>query len=571
MNPQLRQAITAIVTVCALGAVGCEADPNESAPDVTSTPDAGADVAAEIGGADAVEDAGPPTPAEELEYPAGPPATPRLTAAQYENAIHDLFGPEIIVPRNIEPDLEQAGLRQIGAASTTISPRGVERYEDAAYEIAAQYVDDGFAEAFACTPAGARDDACAEPFLRELAQRAWRRRLTDDEVDVLVGLAGDSAEVLGDFFEGLEFGVAAILQSPFFLFRIELGEADPEVEGARRYSDWEIASRLSFLLWNTLPDDELIAAAEAGELTSDEGLAAQLDRMLEDPRARDGVAAFFEELYRLYELDHLTKDPTVFPEMAPDLGPAARQETLLGLEHLIFELDGDMRDLLTSRRTFLDRRLAALYDVRAPSRDGFAETELPDDQIRRGLLGQASILALNAHATATSATIRGKFIRETLLCGVIPPPPSGVDTSIPEPTEEARTLRERVAIHLEDDFCAGCHSLMDPLGLALENFDGIGVYRDLENGVPVDASGSLDGEDFTDFEEFVDLMAADPRYTSCFVQKLNRYSNSVVETPDQRRALEAIHDLFEYDGFRFQALLRHYVMSPAFRQVGEIE
>lgn len=575
-TPTQRRLLSGLLAVPLCGALaGCEADPAGDAD--TGVIDTGADVV-EDGGADVSvdapdveEDTGPPPASTAMEYPAGAPTIPRLTALQFENAVHDVFGDDIVVPGNIEPDLEQAGLRQIGAAAATISPRGVERYEDAAYEIASQYVDEEFRASLDCAPDVARDDACARSVLAPLADRAWRRPATEDELDVLVDLAGDSAEVLDDFFEGLEFGVAAVVQSPFFLFRFELGEPDPEADGVRRYTDYELASRLSFLLWNTIPDDELLRAAADGELTTDAGLEAQLDRLLADDRARDGLLAFFEELYTLYELDHLTKDPTVFPQMSPELGPAARTETLMGIEHIVFDLDTDMRELMTTRRTFLDRRLAALYNVRSPAREGFAEATLPDDQMRRGLLGQAAILALNAHSTSTSATIRGKFVREVILCGVIPPPPSGVDTSIPEPTEEARTLRERVAIHLEDEFCAGCHALMDPLGLALENFDGLGAYRELDNGVPVDASGSLDGADFPGFEEFVDIVASDPRYTSCFVQKLNRYANSAVETPDQRDALAPLHDLFEYDGFRFQSLVRHYVMSPAFRQVGEIE
>lgn len=570
-----------IALAVALGATSalaaCGADPDQPATE-SDVADLGTDLGADaapdgVDEPDAAEvgDVGPPPGPTELVYPVGAPTVPRLTARQFENAIRDLFGSEIVLPRNIEPDLEQAGLRQIGAAAATISPRGVERYEGAAYEIADQYVNEAFRSSFACSPGGSRSDECARPVLTELASRAWRRPLTDSEVDVLVEIAGQAGEVLDDFYEGLEFGIAAIVQSPNFLFRVELGEPDPEVEGARRYTAWDTASRLSFLLWNSIPDDALRAAAADGSLLTDEGLAAQVDRMLADDRARAGLGAFFDELYQLYELEHLTKDPTIFPQMSAELGPAARQETMMGIEYVVFDLDADVRDLLTTRRTFLDRRLAALYDVRAPAREGFAETTLPADELRRGLLGQAAILALNAHSTSTSATIRGKFVREVMLCGVIPPPPSGVDTSIPEPTEVARTLRERVAVHLEDEFCAGCHGLMDPLGLALENFDGIGVYRELDNGVPVDASGELDGVEFDGFDDFVDLMAADPRYTACFVQKLNRYANSAVETPAQRNALSPLHDLFESEGFRFRALVRDYVMSPAFRRVGEVQ
>lgn len=534
--------LRAAALVGAVGLLGCEADPAEE---------------------------GLPEP-EEISFPVTAPAVPRLTSGQFENAIHSLFGDDIVVPRNIEPDLATGGLVQIGVAAATISPRGVEKYEEAAYEIAAQVVDEAFVAEWSC-PSAADPASCASSYLDDLASRAWRRPPTEEELAALVGVTEEATTVLGDFFEGLQFGIAAIVQSPNFLFRVELGEPDPDTSGVYRYTDLEMASRLAFLLWNTLPDDELYEAARNGELTTDEGLRAQAERMLADPRAREGISAYFDDLYSLHELDSLSKDPTVFPEMAPELGVAARTETLMTIDDVIFERDEDVRALLTSRRTFLDRRLAALYDVRAPAREGFAATELPADQLRRGLLGQASLLLINSHSTSTSATLRGKFVREMFLCGEIPAPPSGVDTSIPMATETARTLRQRVARHLEDDNCSSCHSLMDPLGLALENFDGLGVFRTLDNGEAIDASGSLDGADYEGFDDFIDIIAADPRYTRCFVQTLFRYATSTHENPDQLEALEPLHEHFALDGFRFQDLVLDLIMSPAFRQVGEVQ
>lgn len=541
-----------------------EVAPSDTGADTVEAADTQAD-------ADADADALPPRPEPtELEYPVGPPQIPRLTASQFENAIHDLLGPDIVVPGNIEPDLETAGFLQIGAAAATISPRGVEKYEDAAYEITGQYIDEQFREELECTPVGARDDDCASFVLEPLARAAFRRPATADEIAAVVEVAGNAGEVLDDFFEGLEFGLAAILQSPNFLFRVELGGLETGVDGVRAYDDWEMASRLSFLLWNSIPDGELLAAAEAGALTTDEGLAEQTDRLLASPRSREGLLVFFEELYELHTLDGLNKDPTVFPTVAPDLGPFAREETTLVLEDLVFDRQADFRELFTSRETFINRRLAALYDVRAPAREGFAPTELPVTANRVGLLGHASILALTAHATSTSPTLRGIFVRERVLCGVIPPPPSGVDTSIPEASEEARTLRERVAQHLEDEFCAGCHSLMDPLGLALENYDGIGQYRSTDNGHPVDPSGDLDGVAFDDLPGLIDLLVDDPRVTSCLVQKLNRYANSAVDNREQIEALEGLHIIFAHEGYRVLPLVRSYVLSPAFRTVGEV-
>ena len=208
--------------------------------------------------------------------------------------------------------------------------------------------------------------------------------------------------------------------------------------------------------------------------------------MIAHPSFEDGARAFFTDMWTLYQLDDITKDPTVFTHMSPEVGASAREETLRGVvENVVYE-DGDYRDLFTTTRTFLDRKLASIYNVRAPVREGFGEAFLDEDGHRRGVLGHVSFLALQSHAVNSSATLRGKFVREVLLCQYIPPPPSDVDTSIPEASADAVTLRERVAVHLEDEFCASCHQLVDPIGLGLEQFDGLGHFRTTEFGGVID-------------------------------------------------------------------------------------
>ena len=223
--------------------------------------------------------------------------------------------------------------------------------------------------------------------------------------------------------------VGDLLQSPNFLYRIELGEEDDT--GVRRYTDYEMASRLSYFLWNTTPDAELLESAAQGELTEDEGLETQVDRLMGDDRARQGMRAVFTDIFDLHELDDLTKDPLIFLYMSDDLGESAREETLVGLEQLVFEDDGDFRDLFTIQDTWIDRRLASIYNVPAPSMDGFAWTSLSDSDRRRGFMGQVSFLALQAHAVSTSVTLRGRFIRENLLCQNIPDPPAFAPTRAP--------------------------------------------------------------------------------------------------------------------------------------------
>ncbi len=396
----------------------------------------------------------------------------------------------------------------------------------------------------------------------------WRRPLSDEEVTEVVSVAGMAADALGDFHEGLSFGLAALLQSPYFLFRVELGEPDG---GALRYADYEMASRLSFFLWNTTPDDMLLDAAAAGRLTDDASLREEVDRMLADDKARQGLRAFITDLWELDRLDDLVKDPTIFIQASPELGPYAREETLRVIEHVAFEEDRDFRSLFTLDYTFANPKLAALYMVPSVAPEGFHRVTFPEDGPRRGILGHASILALNAHSTASSATLRGKFIRVTLLCEEILPPPVDVDTALPEPSGETRTLRERVQEHLTNPFCAGCHRPLDSIGLGLEQFDGIGRFRTHDNGGLIDPSGDLDGRHFADAVELGRRLADDPRVPTCFAENMYRYATRRAITEGEADNLAWVNDYFGEAGYRIEALMRAIAMSPGFRQATAAE
>jgi hypothetical protein len=509
-----------------------------------------------------------PTPDPTLEFETpdvvpAPTALRRLTSAQYRNSVHDLFGAELVIPPGLEPDVEDGGLISLGAALASISPRGVEQYEAAAYSLAEQAMTDPAVRGriVACQPETALDSACAAQFIREFGLTAWRRPLEEDEVTRLTTIAMDAALVRDDFYGGLEFAIAGLLQSPFFLFRGEIG-----ADGT--FNDFEIATRLSFFVWNTTPDPELLAAAMAGELSTDEGLRGQSERLLASPRARAGVRNMFSEIYRLHALDKLSKDPTIFEHMSPEVGPAAREETLLGVEHLVFDTEADFRDIYTTRTTFLNRKLASIYNVRAPSREGFGMTRLPEDGPRRGLLGQISMLALASHAVSSSATLRGAYVRETVLCHEIPNPPSNVDTSIPEPSPDAPTLRARVAVHLEDPYCASCHTLMDPIGLAYENFDGLGRYRETDNGHAIDASGQLDGVEFDGPAQLGTLIHNHEDTGPCVARHVYRYATGHHETEGEAEVLDDLAARFEASGYRVTVLMLETIMSPGFRQAG---
>ncbi len=506
-------------------------------------------------------------------FSAQAPVLRRLTFAQYENTVDALFGEGLVLPVALEPDTRVSGLYAVGASVTSISSLGVERYESAAFDIAEQVMADDARRAalVPCTPADPVDTECAERVIALLGPRAWRRPLDSEEIDRLVGVADTAGDTLDDFYAGLGYAVAALLQSPYFLFLPEVGEEDPDRPGGRRYNGYEMASRLSYFLWNTMPDDPLFAAAAAGDLVTAEGVAAQVERMLADPRARSGMQSFITDAWMLGDLDSLTKDPLVYTYMSAGLGGSARQQTLLDAEAIVFDDDTDFRTVLTSNRTHLDRTLAAIYDVPAPAREGFGVAELPESGGRRGLLGQVSFLALQSHATSTSVTKRGIFVREVLLCQELPTPPAGLNTSIPETTESTPTMRDRVAQHLEDPSCAACHNYMDPIGLGFENFDGIGRWRTEENGVTIDASGELDGTEFGDAWELGGAVAEHPAFAPCVNESLYHYANGRVEGEGEAEVVDWHAEGFVVEGYRLKFLMADIATGDAFRTAGVVE
>ncbi len=493
----------------------------------------------------------------------------RLTRPQYAASVRSTFGDAIVLPppASLEPDTPVDGLVASGTTVTTISPRGIEQYESAAYDIAEQVMAPGSRESFVrCTPVGSRDAACASSALAPIGRSLFRRDLTDTELAEVTEVAAHAGETLGDFYDGLEFGIATLLQSPSFLFREELGSpVDPGDPEHLRYDGHELASRMAYFLWNAPPDALLLGAADEGLLDEEEGVRTEAVRMLADPRARDGVRAFVEDWLALRELDRMVKDPTLFVHASPDVGPAAREETVRVFQNLVFDEEDDIRTVMSTRVTFVDRRLAAIYEVRAP-REDFGRLELPEDGPRRGLLGQVGVLAPNAHPTATSPTRRGAFIRERLLCDRVPQPPANVDTAIPEPSPEARTLRERLVAHQQVEVCATCHVFLDNAGFGLEGFDSLGRTRTVENGAPVDTHGSLDGMDYDDARDLAAHIEASPRFPQCLATQAYRVAVGRHETEGEEDELRRVYTRFANGGYRFRDLMVEIVVSRAFRE-----
>jgi hypothetical protein len=549
-SASLLTVIAALAFCLPLGVVGCEGDAIE--------PSAVADGAIPE---DAFSEAPP--------FEAAGPRLSRLTRRQYRATIHDLFGTWVAVPTNLEPDTEQHGLYAVGSTVASVSPLGVERYADAARNILGQLLEseEGRAALLVCEPLSATDPECLSSIVSEWGARIWRRALTEEEVSTTVALGIAAATTLESFDEAVRYALSALLQSPNFLYRVELGE---EADGVRRYTNVEMASRLSYALWNTGPDEALLAAAKSGDLTRDDGLAAQVDRLLESDRARMGTRNFFAEWLELYHLDKLNKDPTIFFHFSAELGSAAREETLAMLERLVFDEDADIREMFHDRTAWVDRRLASIYNVPAAVDDGFGAIVLPEDGPRAGFLGQVSFLGLQAHAVSSSPTVRGVFVRERLLCQAIPTPPANLNTAIPEASKDAVTLKERLQVHMEDPSCAGCHAFIDPVGFGLEHFDGLGRYRILDNGGLIDTRGEIDGTEFDGARELAQVISDHPDFTSCVVEKLYTYLTGHAPEDGELGTLEDLEAAFTSGGHKVRALLREIVLSPGFRQVREV-
>ena len=275
----------------------------------------------------------------------------RLTAVQYRNSISDLFGGAVMATDDLEADTALGGFASIGASLVSLSPHLVEQLETSALDVAHQALSNTAARAafVGCNPTAATDDVCTPAFLKKLGRRAWRRPLTDDEVTALAAMTKSIQTSLNSYFGGLEYGIAALLESPHFLYREELGAPDPANPSRMLFDDHELATRLSYFLWNTTPDDALLDAADAQQLTG-AGFMTQVQRLLKSPRAVDGAQTFFGEYFRLGELDDLPQLPSLYPRRTATLGPAMRQETQMFLSDLAVTRDGDLRDMFTSRR-----------------------------------------------------------------------------------------------------------------------------------------------------------------------------------------------------------------------------
>ncbi len=509
----------------------------------------------------------PDLPDEELpEFAPAGLVLPRLTASQYYDTLENLFG-DPIPQMDLEADTNPYLFFTIGASTTTVSELGVQQYEESAHAIAEMVFGDAAraTELMGCAPASP-GDACVTGYLDHVGRRLFRRPMSGEEQMRWHGIANSLAG--GDALRGVRYAIAGMLQSPLFLYRAELGEPDPADPSVRRYTGYEMASRLSFLLTNAAPSDELLDAAQRGELDDASGIHEHATRMLESEASRAAVQAFFAQYFDLVRLDRVERDPALHPSYTPTLISAMRTELELLVDDLVFRQDGDMRTLYSTRNTFVNDELASHYGLSAPSANAvtFVPVELPASGPRRGVLTLGAFLTMNAHQTETSPTLRGKFVRERVLCQTVLAPPDNVNLDLSqEMGETPRTLRERLEQHRDNPECSGCHAFLDPPGMFFEIFDGIGLHRTTEGGLPIDASGDLDGVPLADATALGDTLRDDVRVPRCMVKQLYRHANGRLEEEGELRQIVELSDAFAASGYRFQDLLLALATSEGFR------
>jgi hypothetical protein len=508
---------------------------------------------------------------EPMTEAATPPRLRLMTQDQYLNTLAYVFGPDIKPETHFAPVQRTDGLLALGTARAGVTDSQLELYQKTAALVAGMVVKPERRDfLIMCKPADekAADKACAGRFLADIGRLLYRKPLPAAKVNELVEQASGSADKLKDFYAGLAVAIEAMLVSPNVLYIAETSEADPKHPGHQRLDAYSLASRLSFFLWNAAPDDAMLKAAETGDILTEKGRTKIVNMMLASPRLETGMRAFFDDMFAFDDFNNLAKDPMVYPSFTGVTVGDAREQTLRTVIDQLITKDKDYRDLFTTRETYMSPSLAALY--RLPSSRTWTPYEFPADSPRVGLLTQISFLAVHSHPGRSSATLRGKALREVLLCQPVPRPPANVDFSIVEnPNSNYKTARDRITAHRSNPVCAGCHKITDPMGLALENFDGAGRFRENEKGNPIDASGSLDGVEFKDAAGLGQALHDHPALTSCLAKRVFAYGTGAAAKSDE--TMKYINARFSEQGYRLPDLLRTIALSNAFSEVSETQ
>jgi hypothetical protein len=480
-----------------------------------------------------------------------------LTRREYQNTVRDLLGVEVdasSIP--VEPRVH--GFDN-NAAAMVITSRHMDAFLALAEDATEQAITGQRGAILHCDPAAA---GCARQFVEEIGLRAMRRPLDAEETELYAAaFEGES------FDDGMRIALAAMMISPAFLYRWEIGE---RVDGAVQLTGYETASALSYLFWGTMPDQELFDAARAGALATSEQLTVQARRLLADPRARDQVAEFARQWLRT---DGITanKDTMIYPQFTDEVRAAMIEEERRFIDDVVFDRGGSFADLFTADYVVANGALASFYGLSGGGAE-FTEVPVTAESGRGGLLGLGSVLASHAHSNESSPIKRGVFVRGRLLCQELQPPPPSVDAT-PPGLDPTLTTRDRFAQHTADPTCAGCHRYIDGVGFGFEGFDGVGARRTVENDLPVDMGGEIIGlegleletsQTFEDVSELAALVAGSEAAQACFPLQYFRYARGYEESESDACALHNLHLAFSDSNLSVQEMLIAIVGLPTF-------
>ncbi len=497
----------------------------------------------------------------------------RLTHSQYNHTVRDLLNDQT-QPANRFPKEDFVRGFKNQSEGQGISPLQAEAYSKAAERLAiAAFRGGDHLGLLPREPKSPDDKQCAEEFVRSFGLKAFRRPLTENEVTVYTTLFVEDAARTGDQLSGGKIVVEAMLQSPNFLFRVERG---PESTVAQ----YELASRLSYFLWDTMPSDQLFEAAAAGEFSSADKVESWTRRMLADPRAQSSMEEFLAQWLRFDRVLGATRDSRRYREFSTETTAAMVEETTRLFNYLVWE-DQNFLEFYTADYTFLSSELAEVYKLPAPPTE-FAKVSYPPESGRGGVFGHGSFLVATSKPAETSPTERGLFVRTQFLSHEVPAPPPGVSTSLPEITEEKpMTNKERLAIHLNSEACASCHRLVDPIGLGLEQYNPIGAFHEkmpivVRDGrsykileLDLDTKAHIQGIDDSEFsspKELGQVLAKSEASQKAIVKQLFRYTFGRQETSDDQPVIEEVFRRFRDSDYRFRELVVALVTSKLFLQ-----
>ncbi len=499
------------------------------------------------------------------EHEVGAQPLRRLTRSQYDHVVRDLLDIDTN-PSALFPADEKIGSFYSNGVAP-VSDLLVEQYMSVSEELSTTAVED-LSSLLPCDPTTMGEDACADEFIETFGRRALRRPLETDELEMMHALYAEGRDADG-FANGIRLVVQAMLQSPYFLYHVELGQTGAPGDLTAPLTQYELASRLSFFLWDSMPDDALLDAAGAEALSTPEQLREHAERMLDDPRARDAIASFHLQWMHVDELAGVEKDPDLFPGFDDALRQAMEDETADFANWVILEDDGRLETLLTSSVSVIDGPLFDFYGVEPPAGHEPGDPVALDPTKRAGLLTHAGVLAKNAHVDQSSPVHRGVMVRQNVLCQTLPAPPADVDDTPPDPDPDS-TTRERFDEHTKNPSCAACHKLIDGIGFGFEHYDAVGAWRDTDGNQSVDATGELlsagdaDGP-FDGAVELAQRLAVSENVRECTSQQWFNFALGRVQGEADACSTDQIYQAFADSDYDVRELIIAIVQTDAFR------